>query len=505
MSNIQAWAFLVGCNQYLDYRTIVAPSFMCESKTASLLAKAAGGDLTEIGTAYYREIHNSKVGDLTLVFRIIEATSENTGIEGQGVLKDSFGREIDLIEGIVFKELQPDFDFRVTQENLEEIHQKMIVHYQDFWDTTTSQTAIASENLLWIEKNYSNNCLKYIKLKNYELDFGQQKAIEKSAKFKQSQSWESLGTKNYDGEITSVVYVPNQEIILYRYERTVMIAKLEKKQTKTLLAKRSLLFGDSHTPVSISQNGEYVATAIIGKEDRNLLKIWNINNIWESKDNIISPIVDFESSSIGIFGSSVFGRIHTVAFSPDNTILVSAGAEKTIFLWDVAVSGELDRLSGHSSTIRTIAISPDGKLMASGDEHGNIKIWNWQTRQEIDQINIPLPVRTLAFSPDSKILVSGGDDYHIKLWNTDTRTEITAFEQHSQPINTVVFSPDGQMIASGSDDCTVKLWDVQKQIEMAELKGHTKGVTSVSFSSDGRTLVSGSKDKTIRLWERSSV
>ncbi|MDJ0733923.1 MAG: hypothetical protein QNJ47_07535 [Nostocaceae cyanobacterium] len=117
MTNIQAWAFLVGCNQYLDYRTIVAPDFMCESKTSSLLAKAAGGDLTEVGTAYYREIHNSKVGDLTLVFRVIEATSENTGIEGRGVLKDSFGREIYLIEGIVLQGLQPDI--LVTQENLE--------------------------------------------------------------------------------------------------------------------------------------------------------------------------------------------------------------------------------------------------------------------------------------------------------------------------------------------------------------------------------------------------
>ncbi len=502
MTDIQAWAFLVGCNQYLDYRTIVAPSFMCESKTSSLLAKAAGGDLTEVGTAYYREIRNSKVGDLTLIFRVIEATSEDTGIEGQGVLKDLFGREIDLIEGIVFKGLQPDVV--VTHENLEEIHRHLIVHYCDFWNTTTSQPAITSETLIWIDGNKSNSCLKYIKLKDYYLDLRQQKAIEKLSKFNQNQSWKSLGTKKYDGEITSVVYVPNQESIIYRYERTVVIANWEKKQSKKLFVKRSLV-GDCPTPVSISQNGGFVATAIIEKQDRNIVKIWNINNIWNYKDDTISPIVNFESYSFGIVGSNVFGRIHTVNFSPDNTILVIAGADKTIVMLDISSGGELGRLYGHSSTIRTIVISSDGRLMASGDEHGNIKIWNLQKQHEIDQINMNLPVRTLAFSPDSKTLVSGGDDCHIKLWNTDNRTEITTLEQHSQPINTLVFSPDGQMIASGSDDCTIKLWDVQKKIEMAELKGHTKGVTSVSFSSDGRTLVSGSKDKTIRLWERSSV
>ncbi|AUT03129.1 hypothetical protein CLI64_23465 [Nostoc sp. CENA543] len=502
MTDIQAWPFLVGCNQYLDYRTIVAPSFMCESKTSSLLAKAAGGDLTEIGTAYYREIHNSKVGDLTLVFRVIEATSENTGLEGQGVLKDSFGREIDLIEGIVFKGLQPDVV--VTQKNIEEIHQEIIVHYQDFWNTTTSHPAIAVETLTWIEDNHLNNSLKYIKLKNCDLDVRHQKSIENSSQLNQSKLWESLSTKNYDGEITSVVYVPDQESIIYRYERTVMIANWRKQQSKKLFLKRKLT-ADSPTPVSISQNGRFVATAIIDQGDRNLLKIWDINNIWNSKEDIISPIVDFESSSLGIIGSNIFGRIHAVTFSPDNTIIVSAGAEKTIFLWDVSGSGELGRLYGHSSTVRTIAISPDGKLMASGDDHGDLKIWNWQTRQEIDQINIRLPVRTLAFSPDSKTFVSGGDDCSVKLWDSYTRKEITTLAQHLESINTVIFSPDGQIIASGSDDCTIKLWDVYRRKEISVLKGHKEAVTSVSFSSDGRTLVSGSKDKTIRLWERSSV
>lgn len=79
MKNIQAWGFLVSRNQYLDYRTVVAPSFMCQAGASSILSKAAEGDLTEKGSALYREIHNSKVGNLTLIFRVIEATAEESG------------------------------------------------------------------------------------------------------------------------------------------------------------------------------------------------------------------------------------------------------------------------------------------------------------------------------------------------------------------------------------------------------------------------------------------
>jgi hypothetical protein len=159
MKNIQAWGFLVSRNQYLDYRTVVAPSFMCQARAFSILAKAAEGDLTEKGSALYREIHNSKVGDLTLVFRVIEATAENTGIAGNGVLKDSFGREIYLIEGIVLRELMPDII--VTQENMEEVHKQLVKFYYDFWDCTTPCSALSSEHFNLQIGNTSNVCLKY--------------------------------------------------------------------------------------------------------------------------------------------------------------------------------------------------------------------------------------------------------------------------------------------------------------------------------------------------------
>lgn len=499
MKDIEAWAFLVGCNQYLDYRTVVAPSFMCESKISSLLAKVAGGDLTEKGVAYYREIHNSKVGDLTLIYRVVEATSENTGIQGNGVLKDLFGREINLIEGIVCQGLQPDIV--VTQDNLEEIHQNIIIHYLEFWNMMNSVSPIALESMNCFRENSLDKRITYIYLKNYNvIDANFDKSLEKKQRVKSSQNWllTSASNKPYDGEIVSVSYLPNQNSLLYRYDRSIIVTNIKNNQSYKLFDKRKIRFGDCPTPVVTNRNGSFIATAMIEAGDQNVVMIWKAENLWNI-NNILQPI-KYEGHQF-----SRWGRTRTVAFSPDNTILLSAGVDETIFLWDVNGGGELGKLYGHSTTVTTVVISTDGRFMASGDEDGNIKIWNWQTKQEIDQINVILPVRTLAFSPDNKTLASAGDDCFIKLWNTDTKTEITEFDAHTKPINTVFFSPDGQMLASGSDDCTIKLWDVQKQTEIAELKEHTKGVTSVSFSSDGQTLVSGSKDQTIRLWKRSSM
>lgn len=495
MTDIQAWAFLVGCNQYLDYRTIVAPSFMCESKTSSLLAKAAGGDLTEIGTAYYREIHNSKVGDLTLVFRVLEATSENTGIEGQGVLKDSFGREIDLIEGIVFKGLLEVV--AVAEEELEVIHEKLIYCYREFWNCMSPQppvslTALTRPIVNNVEDELKN--LKLIRLKPY-IEKKEPSSIDDKFTARKNTKWISLSTEEFPDEINSLAVSKDGSYIAIRYARTILVRNWNNKQTNIIKSER-ILFGFDNTPIAISNNNQLIATAMVEGMDQNVVKVWNVKT--------------GEERIIGEHFFNGFHRVKAVEFTPDSNIVASGGGDKNIKLWDVKSEGlELGTLIGHESEVRCIAISPDGKTLASGDGHGCIKLWDLITRNNTRTITrkkyYEKPVNSLAFSPDSKFIVSGSDECDVTLLDGKTGKKILEFGEHSEPVNLVIFSPNGQMIASASDDCTIKLWDVQEKTEIAVLKGHTKAVTSVSFSPDGRTLVSGSKDKTIRLWERSSV
>ena len=490
MKNLQAWYFLVSRNQYLDYRTIVAPSFICESKASSLLARAAEGDLTEQDMAFYREIRNSKVGDLTLVFRVMEATAEDTGIEGDGVLKDVFGREINLIEGIVFKGLQPDIV--VTKENFKEIHKQLVEHYREFWECTTSQSAIPSEPLSVKTYDGSEDCLIYNRLEAYYA--GTQPQIqeiqtEQKKSIRISQSWQNLDTRDYPEEIIVALYSSNNSYTVVQYDKIIRIFNYHNNKEDTLSLGRKL-YGDCLTPIAISPNGELLASGNIENFDRNIVKVWDIR-----RKNII-----FEFKGHQLFSS---GRIHALAFSLDNEKLISAGNDETIFIWDVVSGGEFGKIHGHSSSIKALATSPNGNFIASGDGQGIIKIWNLRTKQEIHSINDhSLPVNSLSWSPDGKILVSCSHDHSIKLWNPKQGEEICTLGQHSKPVNSVTFSPDSQLIASGSDDNKIKVWDVQTRSSVAVLDGHTKEVTSVAFSPDGQSLLSGSKDKTVRYWRR---
>ena len=146
--SIEVWPFLVSRNRYLDYRTVVAPDFICEAKTGNLLARVTTGDLTEPGKGFIRQIFGSKVGDFTIVYRILKATQKDLNSQvGDEILKDQFGREILLIEGVVIQEIKTQKNVFISQKNIEEIHHKLTGGYTKFWEHRDPHPATPSDKL----------------------------------------------------------------------------------------------------------------------------------------------------------------------------------------------------------------------------------------------------------------------------------------------------------------------------------------------------------------------
>lgn len=156
--SIKVWPFLISRNLYLDYRTVVAPDFICELKIANLLAIVTEGELTQPGQGFVRHIIGSKVGNFTIAFRVIKATKQDINLnDNNHVLKDQFGREIYIFEGIITQGIKDNF--QVSENSFENIHQKLMMSYQKFWNLFEPTSAISSKSFILDIENLDNYVL----------------------------------------------------------------------------------------------------------------------------------------------------------------------------------------------------------------------------------------------------------------------------------------------------------------------------------------------------------
>lgn len=197
--------------------------------------------------------------------------------------------------------------------------------------------------------------------------------------------------------------------------------------------------------------------------------------------------------------------IGAIAFAANGRLLASASDDGTAMIWDIQNRSSKQKLvGGHSGAIRDLAFSVDDtKLITSGAD-GRIVVWDASVGNPIQSGRISETAvvgNSIRFSLDGETILVGCDDDSIRLYDTNTLAQTRKLLGHTAAVTCASFSLDGRWIVSGSQDKTIRIWSVSTGKEIARLLGHSAPLTSVSFSSDGLRVLSSSQDTTARLWD----
>ncbi len=223
--------------------------------------------------------------------------------------------------------------------------------------------------------------------------------------------------------------------------------------------------------------------------------------------------------------------VKTVAFSPDSTILASAGGgswlgggDTLIRLWRVSDGRLLRKLEGHNQTIKKIVFSPDGDLLASCCSKATL-LWRMPDGNRLKTLGSG--ALDLAFSTDGtrlsalyrpkynnlKELWEGVDTEH-RIWSIPSGKDIGSTDTMDQlPIAPDYswdgMSPDGRMVAESE---TVKIEEEEYEaIVLRRTSDHAmireikerdlEPMNNIVFSPDGRFLASSHTFRPlITLW-----
>jgi WD40 repeat protein len=237
------------------------------------------------------------------------------------------------------------------------------------------------------------------------------------------------------------------------------------------------------------------------------------------------------------------GPIHGLDFSPDGSLLASAGLNGKILLHDLA--GGTGKLLSRQERPFQVAFSPDGAALAVADDFG---VLHWPlsgesgrhlTQQgdsaafqvryspdgrwlaanpgglclwaapalESDFFSRPADwTQSLAFSPEGRTLAIGCHNrghrlsHFITVVEIPSRQELHSFKGLNSYVSSLNFSPDGRTLAAACGS-VVRVWSMPEGRELLAASHGRHYIHAVAFTPDGKFLATGHGDGLVRFWQ----
>ena len=149
-------------------------------------------------------------------------------------------------------------------------------------------------------------------------------------------------------------------------------------------------------------------------------------------------------------------HVQRATLAPNATVVATTKAREAD-LWDAATGKLVHRLVGHRSGVADAEFSPDGSvLVTAGDDH-DARTWDVASGRLLHVLRGHFfPVRSASFSPDGRWVVTASQ-FTAGLWDAATGQLVLYLQGNTRPLTGALFSPTGDWILTGSEDGTARI------------------------------------------------
>ncbi|MBF6331974.1 AAA family ATPase [Nocardia transvalensis] len=224
--------------------------------------------------------------------------------------------------------------------------------------------------------------------------------------------------------------------------------------------------------------------------------------VWDVHDPAVPRLIDrVDDRRVPVAG---------LAFALGGEVLVAAGADGTIRVWDTRRTDRVSptgwEIHDSSDSIRSLVVTSDTEMVTAGSD-GRLRVWGTPLAE------VPIlfdgTLSSVAFDRAGALLADGLHDGRVRLWDM-------ADPQHSRPMGEipaaapsrqgvqVTLRPDPALLVT-HDNGTARLWNLADLARPAPLPPPTseKLTAPIAFSQTGDRLLTGVGDRSLQLWDAS--
>jgi len=193
-------------------------------------------------------------------------------------------------------------------------------------------------------------------------------------------------------------------------------------------------------------------------------------------------------------------------------MIVSAGSDGTVRLWDPASAKQIGELHGHSGSVTAVAVGPyrGREVAVSCGIDQTVRLWNLEQRGPLGRPHTAHTDSVTAVAigrlGGRDVIVSGSADSTVRVWDdlNAPQLHVSTLAGHVRDIWSVAIGKgDRELVVAAGGDGTLHRWQLTGLDADEPLPGHTDTAWSVAVGQAGEReiIVSGSADGTVRRWD----
>lgn len=158
----------------------------------------------------------------------------------------------------------------------------------------------------------------------------------------------------------------------------------------------------------------------------------------------------------------------TIAVHPSGSEFAVGYSDHSIRIFDGEKIQLKKEIKSHTNSVFTLKYSPDGKLLLSAGRDAHLKIWEVDATYDLaeDIVAHMYAINNIHFSPNGKHFVTCSMDKSIKVWDASAFKLLKVIDKarhagHGTSVNKLYWSPFEDQLVSCSDDRTISIWDIK--------------------------------------------